>query len=253
MNQEKIGKFIAECRKKKNLTQMKLAETLNISDKTVSKWETGKGMPDVSIMLELCNELGITVNELLCGEYLDKENSLKKADENIILISRDAEKNRKKKNILTVCLIIIIFSILLGIFVNIIYKNSRIDVKYDSRVLSCEITNSNIECSLIGSSMINLEYEQVNTNEETLIFIKGSMLLQNKINSHFEIWDSMAQLNVGQDVHFSTGIYISKEELKDCKDKIKVYYTNMNLNSIKRLNKEELDRIIQGSDLIAEN
>ena len=68
MNQIKIGKFIAECRKKINLTQMQLAEKLNITDRAISKWETGKCLPDVSIMPELCKELNITLNELLSGE-----------------------------------------------------------------------------------------------------------------------------------------------------------------------------------------
>ena len=74
MNQEKIGKFIAECRKEKNLTQLQLAEKLNISNRAVSKWETGKSCPDVSIMMELCDILGISVNELLSGERIIMEN-----------------------------------------------------------------------------------------------------------------------------------------------------------------------------------
>lgn len=60
MNQIKIGKFISECRKKNNLTQMQLAEKLNITDRTISKWENGKRMPDSSIMIDLCNELFVT-------------------------------------------------------------------------------------------------------------------------------------------------------------------------------------------------
>ena len=74
MNQIKIGKFIAECRKKNNLTQMQLAEKLNITDRAIYKWENGKGMPDSSIMLDLCNELKISVNELLCGELIEMNN-----------------------------------------------------------------------------------------------------------------------------------------------------------------------------------
>ena len=74
MDQIKIGKFIAECRKKNNLTQMQLAEKLNITDRAISKWENGKGMPDSSIMLDLCNELKISVNELLCGELIEMNN-----------------------------------------------------------------------------------------------------------------------------------------------------------------------------------
>ena len=74
MNQIKIGKFIAKCRKKNNLTQMQLAEKLNITDRAISKCENGKGMPDSSIMLDLCNELKISVNELLCGELIEMNN-----------------------------------------------------------------------------------------------------------------------------------------------------------------------------------
>ena len=77
MDQVKIGRFIAECRKKKNLTQMQLAEDLGITDRAVSKWETGKAMPDTSIMLELCGILKITVNELLNGEKINMENTSK--------------------------------------------------------------------------------------------------------------------------------------------------------------------------------
>ena len=80
MDQIKIGKFIAEQRKKNNLTQMQLAEKLNITDRAISKWENGKAMPDSSIMLELCKELKITVNELLSGEVLEMNNYNEKAD-----------------------------------------------------------------------------------------------------------------------------------------------------------------------------
>lgn len=91
MEQIKIGKFIAECRKKKNLTQAQLAEKLNITDRAISKWETGKGMPDSSIMLELCNELNISVNELLSGEMIDMKNYNRKADENLIKLQKQKE------------------------------------------------------------------------------------------------------------------------------------------------------------------
>ena len=74
MDQVKIGKFIARCRKQKNLTQMQLAEKLNITDKAISKWERGLSLPDSSIMLELCGILGITVNDLLSGEVITMDN-----------------------------------------------------------------------------------------------------------------------------------------------------------------------------------
>lgn len=96
MNQTEIGKFIARRRKEKKLTQTQLAEKLNITDRAVSKWETGKSMPDSSIMLELCEILGITVNELLSGEEIDTERYEKRADENLIALKRKDENNRNR-------------------------------------------------------------------------------------------------------------------------------------------------------------
>ena len=86
MEQEKIGRFIAELRKEKGLTQKKLAEQLNITDKAVSKWECGYSLPDNSVMMNLCNVLGISVNELLSGERLSSTDYNKKAEENIMTL-----------------------------------------------------------------------------------------------------------------------------------------------------------------------
>ena len=96
MNQIKIGKFIAECRKNKKFTQAQLAEKLNITDRAISKWETGNGMPDSSIMLELCKELGINVNELLSGEMIKMEDYDKKAEENLIEMKKQKEEADKR-------------------------------------------------------------------------------------------------------------------------------------------------------------
>ena len=92
MEQEMIGKFIAACRKEKGLTQMQLAEKLNITNRAVSKWETGKSMPDVSLMLDLCDILGINVNELLSGERITMEDYQKRAEENLMELQAKKEK-----------------------------------------------------------------------------------------------------------------------------------------------------------------
>ncbi len=102
MNQTEIGKFIAKCRKDKKLTQAQLAEKLNITDRAVSKWETGKSMPDSSIMLELCQILGISVNELLSAETVDRENYEKKADENLIALKRKDENHMTKNTFFSI-------------------------------------------------------------------------------------------------------------------------------------------------------
>lgn len=96
MNQIEIGKFIAKERKEKNLTQRQLAEKLNISDKTVSKWECGKGLPEVTFMLPLCEILEISVNELLSGERVSEEDYRKKAEENMMNLVREKEESKKK-------------------------------------------------------------------------------------------------------------------------------------------------------------
>ena len=96
MDQIQIGKFIAAERKKKSYTQRELAEILGISDKTISKWERGNGFPEVSLLLPLCNELEITVNELLSGERLQEADYKKKAEENMVNLVKEAQESKKK-------------------------------------------------------------------------------------------------------------------------------------------------------------
>ena len=96
MDQIKIGRFIASCRKEQGLTQANIAEKLGISDRAVSKWETGKSLPDSGIMLELCELLKINVNELLSGERIMAESYNRKVEENIIALRQEIEeKNRQ--------------------------------------------------------------------------------------------------------------------------------------------------------------
>ena len=96
MNQVKIGQFIKAMRKRKNFTQREVADRLNISEKTVSKWETGNGLPEVSLMLPLCELLGISVNELLSGERLDEKQYFEKAEQNIMTLMEDKAQAKKK-------------------------------------------------------------------------------------------------------------------------------------------------------------
>ncbi|WP_455544515.1 helix-turn-helix domain-containing protein [Intestinibacter sp.] len=102
MEQEKIGKFIAECRKEKGMTQAQLAEQLGITNRAVSKWENAKCMPDVSVMISLCEILNISVNELLSGEKLSMNEYKEKAEQNMLEIQEKrlcAERNTKIANI----------------------------------------------------------------------------------------------------------------------------------------------------------
>lgn len=96
MDQIKIGRFIAWERKNKGYTQRQLADILGISDKTISKWERGNGFPEVSLLLPLCNELEISVNELLTGERVSEDEYQKKAEENMMNLVREAQESKKK-------------------------------------------------------------------------------------------------------------------------------------------------------------
>lgn len=123
MDSIKIGKFIAEMRKQQQLTQAQLANELNISDKTISKWECGKGLPEVSLMLPLCERLGISVNDLLSGGIVTSSDYEKKAEENMINLIKENEESKKKFTISmingSITIIAVISLVLLAAFLEI--------------------------------------------------------------------------------------------------------------------------------------
>lgn len=112
MDQGKTGKFIAERRKAVNLTQMQLAEMLNITDRAVSKWETGKAMPDTSIMLSLCDILKISVNDLLSGEVVSVDNYNKESEKNLLEMVRQKEEADKR---------LLKMEIVIGVLISIVF------------------------------------------------------------------------------------------------------------------------------------
>lgn len=123
MDQVKIGQWIATVRKQNNLTQRQLADFLGISDKTVSKWERGKGLPEVSLMLPLCQKLGITVNDLLSGERVSPGNYQKRAEENMMNLIRENRENKMNMVLAIICggitVIAVCALVLLASYVNL--------------------------------------------------------------------------------------------------------------------------------------
>ena len=108
MDQEKIGKFLASLRKEKKLTQQELAEKLGVSDRTIGNWENGRNMPDLSLFKPLCQELDITINELLSGERITKEKYQEKFEENIVkTIDYSTKKLNEYRGIISLILIIL--------------------------------------------------------------------------------------------------------------------------------------------------
>lgn len=122
MNQEKIGKFIAECRKKRKLTQSELGEKLGVTEKSISNWENGRNMPDLSLFKPLCDELDITINDLMSGEKINKDIYQEKFEENIVnTIDYSTKKINKYNHIIS--LILIIFGILISVSAIMIFPS----------------------------------------------------------------------------------------------------------------------------------
>ena len=153
MEQLKIGKFIAECRKKNGLTQMQLAEKLNITDRAISKWENGKSMPDSSIMLALCNELKITVNELLSGEAMAMTNYNESAEKNLLEMVK--QKEDADKRLLTLEIVIGTISIVL--FLAMIAIASYAEMQEGIRILMISLAT----IFLFIMCLVMLKIEQV--------------------------------------------------------------------------------------------
>lgn len=117
MDEERIGKFIAEVRKQVGLTQKELAEKIGVSDKTISKWECGKSIPDIFYLDALCSSLNISVNELISGKCLTETDYSNKAEENIMALIKENEKIRKKsvvKYIVGIVLVIVTFFLMIA-------------------------------------------------------------------------------------------------------------------------------------------
>lgn len=127
MDLVKIGKYIAGKRKALGMTQKQLAEKLNMSDKSVSKWERGVCLPDVSVYMELCEILGISINEFLAGEDIDAENVEKKSEDNIIQVTKDSKK--KQKNLKSILAVVTTFAVIMVLVLGAVFVHKVMQPK----------------------------------------------------------------------------------------------------------------------------
>ena len=127
MDLVKIGKYIAGKRKALRMTQKQLAEKLNMSDKSVSKWERGICLPDVSVYMELCEILGISINEFLAGEDIDAENVEKKSEDNIIQVTKDSKK--KQKNLKSILAVVTTFAVIMVLVLGAVFVHEVMQPK----------------------------------------------------------------------------------------------------------------------------
>lgn len=150
MDQLKVGKFIAELRKSKKITQEELAEQLGINNRTISRWENGKNMPDISLYKPLCEILGISIEELINGEKTEK-NDLKQSYEKAIINTIDSNNKVKKKmsKLIKLLLLIICIALITIISITIYYKNKypKIDI-YNMSVLTSDVNQLNTDLTL---------------------------------------------------------------------------------------------------------
>lgn len=156
MDQKKIGAFIAQCRKEKNMTQMQLAERLEITNQAVSKWENGRGMPDVSLLQPLCDVLGISLNELFSGEHISAEEYKGKAEENISKLFKEKQIANLKpvKYLFSICanatLLVAVIELAVGLVGNL----------FNSTILSAMLINVSVWLILFLTSMGKLAYDK---------------------------------------------------------------------------------------------
>ena len=202
MNQEKIGKFIADCRKSKKLTQLELAEKLGVSDKSVSKWETGKCMPDLSLFKPLCNELNITINELLSGEKVEKKDYQNKLEENIVNI---VDYKDKKSDVLGY--IIFTFIGVLSLIIGISFHST--DFIFP------------LLFEIFGIILILFGINKLIVNVKVITRIIFTMFLFMLLFSLVEIIDISSVSNV------QPKLYYSKKVVGDCTVYKKIYNKNI--------------------------
>ena len=156
MDQKKIGAFIAQCRKEKSLTQIQLAELLDITNQAVSKWENGRGMPDVSLLQPLCDALGISLNELFSGEHISVEEYKGKAEENISKLYKEKQIANLKpiKYLFSICsnvtLLVAVIELAVGFIVNF----------FDPIILKVMLLNASVWIMLFLISVGKLTYDK---------------------------------------------------------------------------------------------
>ena len=132
MDQEKIGKFIFELRKEKKMTQQELADKIGVTDRAISKWENGRGMPDISLMKPLCEILDITLNELISGEKIDKKEYQKKSDENIFKTIKYTNKKTNFFKKFLICLISVFLILILMFIIDVRKMNQNEEVVFST-------------------------------------------------------------------------------------------------------------------------
>lgn len=248
MNQEKIGKFIAEKRREKKMSQKELAEKLKVTDRSVSNWENGKNMPDLALFKPLCEELGITINDLMSGEKVDDEEYQEKLAENVVsVVAKVRSKNKYANIILWIYLIVISFILLFLLSWTLLNYNFKQSYDEKNMLLVNDDNNENLTFYTSYNGIVNyvITKHLEEGREVGLIFInyKSSILnLLEKDNNTSSNLTNSRLYNHNIDLLFANLPFYYK-----------VYYTDINLSKINNATEKELEKIIKNSNLIYES
>lgn len=238
MDQERIGKYILECRTKKNLTQEELAKQIGVTNKAISRWENGHGLPDLSLLQPLCNVLDININDLLSGKKIEEKNRRQQAEENINIILNQAteqEKIEKKKTIKTISIILIISFIVISfltIIINnyeneqqaIILENSNPSIIYEYNQKLLNISNYMNSISVPNENFYWWELKDLNIEDQVYQNTLNS-LLSNIRMCYIEFTDNGNYYTESNPVYkYLEKEKLTKKELKILNSKAKDYY-----------------------------
>ena len=247
MDQEKIGKFIAQKRKEKKFTQEELAEILNVNSRSISRWENGKCLPDISLYNSICEILEVSVNELLSGKEIDKNEYQDKFEKNMIDVVSGIEL--KNKSLRKVNLFILFISVFIISFILFNYICSYVYLKhdYDKSIFSVSLNNDVLELST--PSMGESKYAYLEYQDECLVFVTYYENIESIIKNHKNFSDftgyDLSEEKSGRQLYLGDSCM---------KKSIKVYYTKEDFNlinsSIKNKDFKKLDKIVNKSNLL---
>lgn len=240
MNQEKIGKFISERRKIKKLTQSELGSILGVSDKSVSKWENGKCMPDLSLFPELCSALDITINDLMSGKIVDDKEYIKTLEENIVKYADTIKKQRRKKIKIVIGFILLF---LFSIWGYIIYNHySEETIIYKEGFMNCNIFNKELIFGINGTSILNEYHTVKKLNGKDIHIFNFTLTRKDKDFYAWELKEGVGRIFTNN--HWIHGIY-SSYDLES--DDIEVYYTEKKISKFEKASEKELKELLKDS------
>lgn len=256
MDQEKIGNFIKAKRLEKKMTQEDLARELGINNKTISRWETGKYMPDLSMFPLISKVLSVSVNDLMNGEIVDKKDYQSTFEENITTVVSEVDESNRKFNMVFYGIIILFGCIVLFIGISLFISKYTFPIKYSDNLLKFnqsevtrELTYSYVNTNVNESKYLIDYYRDESGNKIGLIFIKGNHTIADMLDQESDYENCI----VANECIAARNVY--KINLSDygVPKEYKVYYTDYSFKKIIKANEKKLKSIIDNSHLVYEH